>query len=212
VLAVRAILPSGSFRAKVGLASTVATAFLATTAFFAADGFLPVILTRLRGQSLTVASLVITLGTLAWVGGSFLQARLVTRIARRDLVSAGAFLVVAGVVGVGAGALGAPLAVPYLAWTLAGFGMGMAYPTITLAAMEAAPADNEGETVEALAQYQLADALGTAVGPGLSGGVLSVTLTLGASLRSGLVAGLGLALAVALVLLATSLSRFDRPT
>jgi MFS family permease len=207
VLATRAILPPGSFRARVGLPSTVATAFLATTAFFAADGFLPVILTRLRGQSLTVASLVITLGTLAWVGGSFLQSRLVTRVERRRLVSTGAVLVVLGVLGVGAGALGVALVVPYLAWTVAGFGMGLAYPTITLLAMEAAPASHE---VETLAQYQLADSLGAAVGPGLAGGVLSVTLTAGASLRTGLVAGLGLALLVAVLLLATSLTRFDR--
>ena len=206
VVAVRLILPAGTFRAARGLPSTVATAFLATTAFFAADGFLPVILTRLRHQSLTVASVVITLGTLAWVAGSFLQSRLVTRVERRVLVAGGSVLVVLGVLGVAAGALGAPLVVPYLAWTIAGFGMGHAYPTITLLAMEAAPGK-----VEALAQYQLADALGTAVGPGLSGGVLSVALTLGASLRTGLVAGLGLALAVAVLLLATALTRFDRP-
>jgi MFS family permease len=210
VMAVRAILPSGSFRARPGLPSTVAVAFLATTAFFAADGFLPVILTRLRGQSLTVASLVITGATLAWVAGSFLQARLVTRVPRRHLVSGGAVLVVAGVIGVAAGALGGPLAVPYVAWTVAGFGMGVAYPTITLVAMEAAPTDSEGQTVETLAQYQLADALGSAVGPGLSGGVLSVALTLGTTLQTGLVAGLGLALAVALLLLSTSVLRFDR--
>jgi len=210
VFAVRAILPPGSFRARPGLPATVAVAFLATTAFFATDGFLPVILTRLRGQSLTVASLVITLGTLAWVTGSFVQTRLVTRVSRRMLVSCGAGAVVCGVVGVGAGALGWPLVVPYLAWTVAGFGMGLAYPTITLAAMDAAPADNEGEAVEALAQYQLADSLGAAVGPGLAGGVLSVTLTIGASLRAGLLAGLTLSLAVALVLVATALVRFDR--
>ena len=207
LLAVRAILPAGSFRARLGLPSTVATAFLSTTAFFAADGLLPVILTGLRGRSLTEASVVITLATLAWVGGSFLQTRLVTRVHRRHLVAIGAAAVVVGVLGVAAGALGAPLLLPYLAWTVAGFGMGLAYPTIALLAMEAAPVGNE-ETV--LAQYQLADSLGAAVGPGLAGGVLSVALTAGASLRTGLVAGLGLALAVAVLLLATALLRFDR--
>ena len=207
LLSVRAILPAGSFRARLGLPSTVATAFLSTTAFFAADGFLPVILTGLRGRSLTEASVVITLATLAWVGGSFLQTRLVTRVQRRHLVAFGAVAVVVGVLGVGAGALGAPLLLPYLAWTVAGFGMGLAYPTIALLAMEAAPVGNE-ET--ALAQYQLADSLGAAVGPGLAGGVLSVALTAGASLRTGLVAGLGLALAVAVLMLATALLRFDR--
>jgi MFS family permease len=205
---VRAILPPGSFRARRGLPSTVATAFLATTAFFAADGFLPVILTRLRGRSLTVASLVITLATLAWVGASFLQSRLVTRIERRTLVAVGSALLVVGVVGVAAGTLtSVPLVVPYLAWTVAGFGMGLAYPTITLLAMEAAPADGE---VEVLAQYQLADSLGAAVGPGLSGGVLSVALTIGATLQAGLLAGLGVAMVFALLLLATALTRFDR--
>ena len=210
VLALRVILPAGSFRARPGLPATVATAFLATAAFFAADGFLPVILIRLRGQSLTVASLVITAATLAWVGGSFVQTRLVTRVQRRHLVSAGALTVVAGVIGVGAGALGAPVVLPYLAWAFAGFGMGLAYPTITLVAMEAAPTASEGQTVEVLAQYQLADTLGAAVGPGLAGGVLSVALTLGTSLQAGLVAGLALALSVALLMLGTSASRFDR--
>jgi MFS family permease len=208
VAATRAILPAGSFRAALGLPSTVATAFLATTAFFAADGFLPVILTRLRGQSLTAASVVITVATLAWVGGSFLQARLVTRLPRRGLVITGAALLVVGVTGVAGGALDAPLLVPYAAWAVAGFGMGLVYPTIALLAMEAAP---EGAEVEVLAQYQLADSLGAAVGPGLAGGVLSLTLSNGASLRAGLLGGLALALAVALLLLATALARFDLP-
>jgi MFS family permease len=201
-MALRAILPPGSFTARLGLPAVVATAFLANMAFFAVEGFLPAMLTGVRGQGLTLASVVVTLGVLAWVAGTWWQSRLVLRWKPRWLVAGGALLVLVGNAGVVLGDLGAPLAVPYLAWGLAGFGMGVAYPTITLLATELATPDNE---VITLSQYQLSETLGAAAGPGLGGGALSLSLAGGLGLRAALLAGFGVAFVMGLLMLTASL-------
>ena len=201
-MALRAILPPGSFTARPGLPAVIATAFLANMAFFAVEGFLPAMLTGVRGQGLTLASVVVTLGVLAWVAGTWWQSRLVLRWKARWLVAGGALLVLVGIAGVLLGDLGAPITVPYLAWGLAGFGMGVAYPTITLLATELATRDNE---VVTLSQYQLSETLGAAVGPGLGGGALSLSLSGGLGLQEALLAGFAAAFLMGLLMLTTSL-------
>ena len=158
-------------------------------------------LTGVRGVSLTVASVVLTLATLAWVAGTWWQSRVVLRWPARRLVALGAAMVLVGIVGVVLGDLGAPLLVPYVAWSVAGFGMGVAYPTITLLATDFAAPDNE---VVTLSQYQLSEALGASVGPGLGGGALSFALAAGLGLRDALLTGFIVAFALGTLLLVTS--------
>jgi MFS family permease len=202
VLALRVILPPGSFLAKPGLPAVIAAAFLANVAFFAADGFLPAMLTGVRGEGLTLASVVVTCGTLAWVVGTWWQSRVIGRWSAKALVLFGTVLVLLGVVGIVFGDFGAPLVIPYLAWGVAGFGMGVSYPTITLLATELA---QPAEEVVTLSQYQLAESLGAAVGPGLAGGALSIALGAGLTLRGSLLAGFGVAFALGLLLLGAAL-------
>ena len=206
VLALREILPQGSFTARPGLPAVIAVAFLANVAFFAADGFLPAMLTGVRGVSLTFASVVLTLGTLAWVAGTWWQSRVVLRWSARRLVALGAAMVLVGIVGVVLGDLGAPLLVPYLAWAVAGFGMGVAYPTITLLATDLAAPGNE---VVTLSQYQLAEALGASVGPGLGGGALSFALAAGLGLQDALLTGFIVAFVLGTLLLVASVRLRD---
>ncbi len=186
VVSLRTILPSGSFTARFGLPAVIATAFLANTAFFAVEGFLPAFLTGVRGMRLTLADLVVTCAVLAWVVGSWFQSRIASRFTARAVATAGALLMLLGVGGVVLGVVGAPQAITYLAWGVGGFGMGVTYPTIALLATELA---TPGSEVVTLAQYQLAEILGSAVGPGLVGGALSLSLTAGLSLRDGLLIG-----------------------
>ncbi len=201
VLALRAILPPGSFAARSGLAAVVATTFLSGVAFFAVEGFLPAMLTGVRGISLTVAGLVVTVGIVAWIAGTWWQSHVVARVPARRLVAGGACLVLVGIAGVWAGDLGAPLVLTYLAWGAAGFGMGVAFPTLTLLATDLAVGAHE---VVALSQYQLSEVLGEAVGPALGGGAFSLALAAGLQLQDALSASFGVAVAGGLLFLATS--------
>jgi MFS family permease len=201
-MALRAILPAGSFTARPGLPAVIATTFLANMAFFAVEGFLPAMLTSVRGLSLTVAGVVVTLGVLAWVAGSWWQSRAIQRRPARRLVAAGGLAILVGIAGAVLADLGAPLVVAYGGWGVAGFGMGVAYPTVTLLATELASPDDE---VVTLSQYQLSETLGAAAGPGLGGGALSLSLAAGLSLQAALLSGFALAFVVGCLMLSTSL-------
>jgi MFS family permease len=107
---------------------------------------------------------------------------------------------------VASGLVHAPLFVPYVAWTFAGLGMGIAYPTVYLATMDRARRGGEGATV---ALMLLIDSLGVAVGTGLGGSAIALTGAMGVSLTSGLWATFLLAL-VAALLLAVVAGRLDR--
>ena len=175
--------------------------FLLNTAFFSVEGFLPAMLAGVHGKSLTIADLIVTCGVLAWVVGTWLQSRIVGRWPARRLVTAGVALLLAGTAAVLVSSLGAPLSVAYVGWAAAGLGMGVAYPTTALLATELA---TPGHEVVTLAQFQIAETLGTAVGPGMVGAALSIALSVGSSLQDGLVIGFVATCAILFVLLAAT--------
>jgi MFS family permease len=164
------LLPAGTLRARPGLPAAVAVLALVNFAFFAVEAFLPLGLTALRGASTGLVAAALTAGTLAWTAGSWLQARL-GRLPRRRLVRGGLALMLAGLAGASAVLLPAvPPALAVLAWTLAGLGMGLAYPAATLAVLSEAEPGKEGQ---ASATMQIASALAVAVGTGVGGDLLA---------------------------------------
>ena len=183
-----------------GLAVGLVAGFLLSFSFFAVDGFVPLLLTRLRGRSVAEASIVVTLATVSWSAGSWWQSRVSGRSRPRTLVSAGAAAICLGAGGVAAGLLhGTPLVIPYVAWTVAGVGMGVAYPTVYLVTMDRAGRGTEGVAVSLLL---LLDSLGVATGAGLGGAAIAIARNAGAGLRTGLGAAFGLAAVAGLGLLA----------
>jgi MFS family permease len=199
VMALRRILPPGSVRASPGLPAATAAAFLLSFAYFAADGFLPLLLTRVRGTTVTEASVVVTTSTVAWSLGSWWQSRMASTWSRPRLLRLGGVGIVAGVAGVGLGLLDVPVAIPYVAWTVGGLGMGVAYPTVTLVAMEDA---EEGREASALASTQLTEALGVALGPGIAGSAVALAAAVDGSLRAGLSGALAAAVLASILLVA----------
>jgi MFS family permease len=122
-----------TLRAALGAIALVAAAF------FAAETFLPLALATVKGASLATGGLVLTAATLTWTAGSWAQARWAGRGQRRALVMAGLGVLAVAGAGVAAVLLPAvPLAAAPLAWGLAGFGMGLAFSTLNLVAIEAA--------------------------------------------------------------------------
>jgi hypothetical protein len=108
---------------------------------------------------------------------------------------------IVGTICVAAGAHDAPLAIPFAGWTIAGIGMGIAYPTVYLVTMDRAGEGSEGTTVALLL---LIDSLGASAGTGLGGGAIALSQSLDASLVAGLTGAFALALAGAVALLLIS--------
>jgi hypothetical protein len=130
--ALRRITPPGTLIARRGLPAASAAAFLASAAFFAIDGFVPLMLVKTRGLSIGVAGIVITASALAWAAGSWWQSRVIGRLGARRLTAFGAMLIGVGAAVVAAGLLDVPLVVPYVGWAIGSVGMGIVFPTIPL--------------------------------------------------------------------------------
>lgn len=141
---------------------TAAWAVLAM-AFFGGEAFIPLALTDVRGLSTGPAGLAVTSGALGWSAGSWVQERLDGRTPRPAMTSSGLVLLAVGVLGVSMTLSAAvPAAFAAAAWALTGAGMGVAYASVSLLVLAAAPAGREGATTAAPSRGHLG-ATGTAV-------------------------------------------------
>jgi len=103
--------------------------------------------------------------------------------------------VLAGVLATAPAVLSAvPIAVVAVTWGIAGFGMGMAYASLSLLVLAQADARQVGFATSAL---QLSDVLGTSIGTGAGGALIAVAAATGASPSSGIALAFGLAVVVA---------------
>jgi MFS family permease len=178
------IVPRGTLRAAPGLPAAAASAFLLSCGFFAVDSFITLMLTGVREMTLAKASIIITLVTVGWSLGSFLQSSRAERVAASRLVRIGAALVTIGMVGVATGLDRAiPPVLPFVGWGIAGLGMGTAFPTIPLSVMREAGGGREaGE----LSSTLLMDTLGLSIGGGLGGACIAFAHAFDLSLATGI--------------------------
>jgi len=196
--ALRRIAPTGTFRARPGLPAAAMAAFLLSVAFGAAEGFVPLMLTGVRHLSYTEASVVVTLVTVCWALGSWWQSRQMGRLGAVPLVTIGGAMIAIGIAGGATALASGPIAAPYVAWSIAGIGMGIAFPTIPLAVMGLATAGKEaGE----LSSTLLMDNLGIGIGAGLGGASIAIAKDAGIGLAPGLAGAFGVGLAAALTLI-----------
>lgn len=202
VPALRRLLPPGTFRARFGLPAAVLIRGLLTFGFFAGDAYVPLTLTSIRHVSTTYAGVTLTVSTMAWTAASWVQARTLHRRRPRLPIASGLTLVVAGLAGM-AGLLwsAVPVWVALLAWSVAGFGIGLAYAPISVTALRMARPGEEGRVS---ASVQLSDVLGTALGTGVAGVAVAVAHQHGANPRLGL--GLAFAAAIAVAVLGVAVT------
>jgi MFS family permease len=193
--ALATLLPPGTLRASRGLPATVLARGVLTFGFFGAEAFLPLTLVTVRGTTATVAGLALTAATLSWTAGAWMQAHLTSSWGTSRLIRLGFVMVCAGVAGI-ATVLEpeVPLGAAVVAWGIAGLGMGLAYASISLAVLHAAPPGGEGAATSGM---QLADVLGTALGTGTCGAVVALGVAAGWTQRIGLLLAFGLAVAAA---------------
>lgn len=170
--ALRRLLPPGTMTARRGLPTVVLARGLLTGAFFGVEAYLPLTLTATHGASPALAGLPLTTGALGWSGAAALQGRY-PDIPRHRLLRAG-FVLLA--IGLAAATLAAFASVPYWlvlpVWIVAGAGMGLAMPSLSVRLLELSPPTERGFNSAAL---QIWDMLMSAACIGF-GGVLLVAI------------------------------------
>jgi MFS family permease len=170
----RQLLPVGTLRVVRGLPAVIALRSIAAAAFFGTEVFLPLLLSRERGLSPTLAGLVLTLGALGWSAGSWYRGRM-RDPAPVPLLRAGLGLIAIGVFAVASAVWPAtPTALAMSGWTLAGLGMGLVFPTLSVLALQLSPPELQGSHSSAL---QLAGSLFTAAVLTLGGALFAALLT-----------------------------------
>ncbi len=206
----RRLTPPGTLRARPGSPAAVAVMALLSAAFFAAEVFVPLLLTEVRQRSVGFAGVALTAATVNWTAGAWLQARLAPRTSHRALVAVGLLILATGIAAIAAVLHPAvPAELAPAAWAVAGLGVGLAYSTVALVILESAPA---GEESSASAAIQLANVLGTALGTGIGGAVLARFIARGGATAHAIALTDALALCAALAAAVLSLRLPDRQT
>src|SRR4051812_17156217 len=156
----RRLLPTGALRFAPGLPTVVLLRGIYSIAFFGAEAYLPLTLTRLHHGSATIVGVPLTVAAVGWSAGSWWQSRSGWRPVR--LLTVGFALVglgVAALVAVTFGSVSLWVAAPL--WTLAGLGMGMGYPTVSVLTLGLSEPEEQGANSAAL---QVCDVIGGIIG------------------------------------------------
>lgn len=162
VLVAPLLVPAGTWRMARGLPSVVLSRSLMTAAFFGAITYVPLMLVGERGLSLRLAGIILSIGSLGWSAGSWLQGRDAADGHRDQLVTAGGAALATGLVLLAATAwLGWPALVCAVALVLGGLGMGCATASMSVLTLSLTPAEDHGAASSSL---QLADVLGSVLG------------------------------------------------
>jgi MFS family permease len=186
----RRLLPTGTWRFARGVPSMLAARALIGTAFAAAEVYVPLLLVLQRELTLAEAGWVLTSGAVTWCAGAWTSARL--GLSAESRVRLGAGLVAVGVAAFLTALAPLPLVVPVLAWAVAGFGIGMAFSTLSVLVLGAAPAGEEGRLSSALQlNDSLAQATAMALGSAVFAGFAISAPVTGAGLLVGAAALLG---------------------
>jgi MFS family permease len=175
LVAVRPLVPAGTLAARRGLPSVILVRGLVSAAFFGAEVYLPYLLIEQYAFSPTFAGLTLTGGALAWAGASAVQGRLGARLPHRRAVRIGSFMVLSAVVlALATAALHWPAVVVIAGWILAGGGMGLLYPRLSVMTLALSTKENEGFNSSAMS---IADSLGGALALATTGIVFAAFTT-----------------------------------
>jgi MFS family permease len=158
--ALRSLLPAGAWRLARGLPTVIVLRGILTCAFFGAESYLPLTLTRVHHATPRVVGIPLTLAALGWALGSWWQGR--RPRPKVPVLRAGFAIVAVGVtllVIIASPTVSLWLAVPI--WATAGAGMGIAMPTISVLMLDLSPAASQGRNSAAL---QISDMVGSIVG------------------------------------------------
>ena len=161
------LLPKGTLKARSGLPSVVLMRGVAAGAFFAAEAYVPKLLIDQHDFSPSLAGLALTLAAVGWSSGSAVQGRWGDRLGSIRIAWITVTLMLAGIVGVLWVSVGAvPAWIVVVAWGLAGTGMGLLYPRLTVLTLAYSTTADEGFNSSALS---ISDSTGSAVTIAMAG-------------------------------------------
>ncbi|MEV7607561.1 MFS transporter [Paenarthrobacter sp. NPDC089322] len=175
VIAVKPLVPRGTLLARRGLPSVILARGLASAAFFGAEVYLPYLLTERYAFTPTFAGLTLTGAALAWAGASAVQGRMGSRLADVFAVKIGAVLVLVAIAtALVTAALALPAALVIGGWILAGGGMGLMYPRLSVMTLAHSTPENQGFNSAAMS---ISDSLGGALALAATGLVFAAFST-----------------------------------
>jgi MFS family permease len=188
-LAVRRVLPAETLSFGSGLPAILAMRGVLTYGYFGSLAFFPMALELVRGLSPGLAGVGVSAGSIGWTSGSWIAVVLDRRFgitARPQIVRIGLVLLMIGTAGtIGTLIRSCPVALAIASWGIAGLGMGIAYNTDSVLAIQA---HSEHSPATVTSSMQLTDSLGQVLGTGMGG----VVLALAAWARHGTPAGIGI--------------------
>ncbi len=171
-LALPRLMPPGFLRFGRGLPAVVLSRALLPGAFFGSESFIPLMLVEQRSLALVLAGAMLTVGSVGWTTASWLQSQSWVRLRRERLITLGCLSVALGVAvcAVAAWLPGLWFGLVGVGWVFAGFGMGLATASTSLAVMTLSSAGDQGRNASSL---NLGDALGSSIFIGLSGSIFA---------------------------------------
>jgi hypothetical protein len=191
-----ALVPPGTLRLAPGMPAAVMVRGILTFAFFGADAYVSLTFQDVRDQPTWVAGVALTGATLGWTAASWIQQRWILTAGPRRVVATGFAFLAVGIAGM-VGALGAlPIPLVVVMWTVAGFGIGMAYSPLSVTVLGLAAPGTEGV---ASSSIQLADVLGVALGAGLGGAFVALGDSQGWATSTALAIAFPITLAAAVI-------------
>lgn len=175
-LGIPKVLPPRARALRNGLGPINASRAVQTGVFYAGEAFLLLGLQNLKGLNTLQAGLALTIGSLGWSLGSWLQSRI--RLRRDRIITTGTCLVALGMAGITVFLtwVGVPLWIGVAAWTLAGCGMGLTVSSTAVATMALSSPREQGRNSGALL---VAESIGNSVMTALTGACYAVLLAEG---------------------------------
>ncbi|MGM7696649.1 MFS transporter [Microbacterium sp. A84] len=166
-IAILPLVPRGTLRSARGLPSVVLVRGLVAGAFFATEAYIPYLLMAQFEFSPTWAGIALMLAAFTWAGGSALQGRYGESLGNRRIAMISLALVLAALLAVLVTAVteASPIII-VVGWALAGGGMGLFYPRLTVLTLAYSAPGSEGFNSSALS---ISDATGSAVAVALAG-------------------------------------------
>jgi MFS family permease len=181
------VIPKGTWFGRGAVGSTMHATIFYTAAYAGAGVFLPLYLVEVRGESATLAGVVLTTGGVAWTLGSIIASSLSRGAWPMRLVILGALMIAGSglYIAVQAAVGGLPLLLVYIAWGIVGVGIGIAMMHLMNWAIVFSPADQAGSVSGAV---QIVRYVGAAGGGALMGALLNAIGADPAHLRLSIVA------------------------
>lgn len=172
---VRPLLPKGSLMAAPGLPATVLLRGIVNGAYIATEIFLPLMLKEVHGWAPTQAGLIMTSGSITWAIGSWVQGRVKSPAARARLPFLGTSIQLLGTLATIVAVFPSVHGLFALfGWLVAGFGIGVVYPALTVHGLSITPPEEHGMASSALS---LADTMGGALLVAWGGVVFAATVS-----------------------------------